>query len=742
VGVFFLPGTEKPLPIFFGAGWRSEDDASDPLSKPRMLARIEDVASILQHTWDPIPENIAAGQSSLVKWMNEPTNADQRHFFLFAKRFVELISLVPARDPSATPTQSQAGFRNFTFFVRPPRAEPSMPLDVALTLSLNSGQKVVLRWKTQSNRGNPDVICASPIFIDHDSFVLVTSYLKTSSRGAALNRISDFLDYHHVAAASVFGPVYHTVLRENSAALRRYLQRSLVSRAVLTRCSRVLRKTPNDGFTYYWRKPGDDKSGSGRPAAELKAHILEDLATRPENIFNLVIGLQESLYGCLRAEANQLSKPLKALGFAGLLTLPEELPLTPVLRMIEEGRRAYGLTGRDHVVHQFQVFLLGSLALQSVEDKYQQYVWTDLFPNGSDEKLADKDRKAVTRHLLKLAWFLTSNYHDVGYPVQLIEDSVNDLQRKVGQILRLSQRFLPITPRFGIEPLLYDDPRTYCVVQDLAKELARCFDAPRNDHEAWSYLLRNYVFNDKHHAGISAIILERTLSDVFDSPTTEQNGGMCRRFLLRHVLLPIMLHHAYKWSPVVRHYLLLASKEDPETLRHAERNDEKMLGGEAAIRVKKTAIERQLAGLFRQEQGGQAPHKWIPDFTLSASRLPMAGLLAFCDCLQEVGRPSGTSEPTKPEATDDDVSECRSEKHACEWCYSLQFRYEEDNHETDKDYGDLVRDIGSVADVFDLTDLRETICIQTEALTRDGKPFKRSQQVFSPNGKNHCPCHE
>ena len=670
VAVFFLPGTEEPVPLYYG-NWPS----SGVLTKPDMRKRIEEVAKKLRHQQVPLfdvdPRDIGV------------PIPETGHFFIWVKTHSGLL-------PSSASDRwdcGRCGYDGFTVWAKPKRG--MMGLKYRLANSVPS-RETQARWRC---RGGYPPFIGSPVFVNHDTFVLTASFFEPTTWAERRRHTRSFhalLQKHDLVSQTLLLPLYNTILREATKGLRDTLERHHMSPDLLDRIAHDLSSTRQNHFTYYWQNTKTDRTpDSSRPfeLADLRAHIYDDLSNYPESLFERVLKIQRDIYTQLVAR-----EPTEAINAAldklsnSRFVFPADMPFSDLLLRIERAERALQMPHRDHVIHQFQVFLIGALLIRDFHADFLAVFKKEL----SDALGVGRKRSAMANlpeladYLLHLCWFLSATLHDIGYPVQTIDIVVNEIRGQVGELLHLEDCFLDQqkAARLGIDAALYDDPRTYVLLRCLSEQLhTLCFrdqDEGTDKQDGTWYFLRYLAFQEKHHSIASVIALGLALLPRNSSQATsdflESSLG---KFLCRHVLLPIVLHHAVEWPDIVTRMLGASSKDEKNRMIRD------ILPSALILRKKNT---------------------------VRFERLPVATLLAFCDALQETGRPLGQMDakawPRMPPS--DKYRQCPA-KHRSYSCFSLDFDFQ-----TDQNWNTFLNwkrdEIEHVRNVFDLGPLR-TICV-------------------------------
>jgi predicted RecB family endonuclease len=159
---------------------------------------------------------------------------------------------------------------------------------------------------------------------------------------------------------------------------------------------------------------------------------------------------------------------------------------------------------RDHLVHPFQVFLMGALIIDAHYSRFSQIYKT---------KLSDANPDS-----LDFSWLLCSTFHDICYPIQMYEDFNKNFFQDF-----LESEVSPIA--FQAEKLLLADDHLKYIDQLVA--LYSHFQESTLHHSSWKYdseciidaHLRTVMVDGiarKNHAVLSAIaLLKKILTESF-----------------------------------------------------------------------------------------------------------------------------------------------------------------------------------------------------------------------------------
>ncbi len=611
VVVFFMPGTNDPSPLYFGDYWNEPFKAGSPIkSRKKMDGRIEMISAKLRQYNAPKPED-------------DKYEYDPGHFFFCSSLHVKIISSLICDDPDnaiITGDLDSCGYSGLTSW-----AIPKENVELVIPTKNEDHPEFKIKWASDNpDRAYLPPMITSPVYVGEDSLVLMATFLDQQTfSDCKANQISfdRLLFCHNLCASDVLGKFYGSILRSGMAILRDNLQRTHISGRLFREISKNLRADDEDEgkFNYLWTKDGS----KGRCLADLESSFSGDLLSDPGNVFEHVIKVEDRIY-------KQLVKEWCELGY-GDSNLPKSMPLSDILKSLEQAQRALNTKGRDHILHQFQVFLLGCLIIRKYEDKFINCFSKSFEEIGGEYKDIEKD-SAECSYLLKMAWFLCSTLHDVGYPVQDVDDVVEKLRFRVAKLLTLEEQYVEPINNFHVDEILYDDPRTYIILKDIARNFA---EWQGGDKETWWYFFRHLAFNEKHHAIVSTISLCMCLLDYGKHDNIRAIKEFIKKpfwkYLTKHVLLPIILHHVYSWvefdAAITKSYKVMKC------------------GQKKKNRI--TGVFEELRTFYDHEQ--------IENPTIKFEENPLAILLALCDIMQETGRPSGAREAYWPNSAADEV---------------------------------------------------------------------------------------
>ncbi|MEM3616833.1 MAG: hypothetical protein QXJ31_02855 [Candidatus Bathyarchaeia archaeon] len=159
---------------------------------------------------------------------------------------------------------------------------------------------------------------------------------------------------------------------------------------------------------------------------------------------------------------------------------------------------------RDHMIHPFQVFLMGAIIIDKYYDDFQQFFKRKL-KNAYDDSL-------------DFAWLLCSTFHDICYPIQLYESFnkaffMDFLQSETSPIIFQAEKLL-----LHDEHLKYIDQliALYSHLNDTKSKKQKWeFDTPCKINDTLRSLMLNEIAN-KNHALLSAIaLIKKILAEEF-----------------------------------------------------------------------------------------------------------------------------------------------------------------------------------------------------------------------------------
>jgi hypothetical protein len=152
---------------------------------------------------------------------------------------------------------------------------------------------------------------------------------------------------------------------------------------------------------------------------------------------------------------------------------------------------------RDHMIHPFQVFLMGAIIIDSLYESFNRTYKTKL----QNSKKGDMD----------FAWLLCSTFHDFCYPIQMYEFVNHQLLRKFLQIEDPS-----ILPRLPTERILIQKGQLklldqlislFCHYMNDAVSSSWVFDSECRIDDTLRFTLMQEITNNKNHAPLSALTL-------------------------------------------------------------------------------------------------------------------------------------------------------------------------------------------------------------------------------------------
>ncbi len=242
---------------------------------------------------------------------------------------------------------------------------------------------------------------------------------------------------------------------------------------------------------------------------------------------------------------------------------------------------------RDHFLHQFQVFLLGTRIIDDLYDTISEIYSTSLSGKAID-------------HAVELAWLAASTFHDFAYPVERYSQWDEELFRRL--------LGAPSPTSLQLERIFVEEGFVEYLDQ-IASHLDRAAD---NSCGKWCYgqetmvneKLRRFlmakIVRDKNHGVLSAVAwLKKVRSDKH----TARNEQFMT-WIAAPAATAMALHDMGVWRP-------LSGKPVPW-------NESQTCWDSECISLKHTTC-------------------------LNLKNMPMAFLLAYCDCVQEWGRPGADS---------------------------------------------------------------------------------------------------
>jgi len=658
IAVFFMPGTDAPIPFYYGNWPQNSSETSMKIlsSYPdyhieHFDRRIDEVAQKLRNLDYPF-DKLSSNESGVIEF---------EHFFFWIRAFMDLQYRLD---------YSLSGLNDSVFpgtsIIKKYSPSQEFPT-IRYTNSTNIVKEIV--WKTTGNHPN---MVISPIYINHDTFVLVVSFfedelfMNIEKSDDTINNLKNFNALHNVTSSALFDFIYNAILREDNREIFKSLQRGLVSKNLLKQCSKNLRK---GSFSYEWKRNGTFYS------SDIRSHITGDYKDNPDNIFNVIVELEENMFNVLRDQILNSSYIKSQSGLNNFLkksNLPDSLPNSKLLKDIENTQRSLKMVNRDHIIHQFQVFLLGSLFINKYKEDFILSLSNSLsdFDNDDnfkqfftnldllDEHLILNDKTETIETILKFTWLITSLNHDIGYPVEVVDETIEELKEKVTELPSLSESYKVKMPKLNISPVMYDDPRAYILMKEIAYSIAaRCgnFD----DRENWWYLIRYLTFEKKRHELISVLSLGfKLISNKDINSFINSSFGF---YSISNILVPISLHHISDWE------IKMKSQFEDYPKNHA----------------------------IREIVGGFQPK--FENLKVSFTKNPIAVLLILCDSIQETGRPSGNKKDVWPYDSKDYFEEIGGDI-----VYSIKYFYREDSlfQKTDceNDYNDKFNKVKKLFD--------------------------------------------
>lgn len=487
-----------------------------------------------------------------------------------------------------------------------------------------------------------EIILVTPIIANKESLVILASYyLKDDAREFSSLKDSSEDTYYAVIrhlcekfAFEVVQQYYAPLLQQNTVSLRKGLERSNISEDFLIYMGRRLEKTRSrQPFTYEF-KYGKKNNLS---CVDLYGIITKELVSNLPTIYKTVVDIQKSMYESLYDKINGLR-----VNCGWSFPNSEDIAFTPLVLKVEAAQRELQMKSRDHVIHPFQTFILGTLLI----DHYQRYSADadyHFFYQSMKEAL-DVDTngnnvdKRTYRHFLRMAWLICATTHDVGYPIQVYDDLSTELRNQVAKLFCLNHDSLGSTEKLRIEQVLYDDPRTVLILRRLSKAVAHFLnleDEIKNEHgqgfleDAIFWAIKRMTFDEpRHHEMASTIAVALKFLNNNPKEVIKQNESFS--FIERHVLLPIMLHHIYEWpdrlETMKKSFIAMKNSEVDESIVNKGR------AGEHLVDFLLKIIRR--------------------DNIIKFEKMPLVLLLIICDLFQEWGRPGSSLEGKEGEETE------------------------------------------------------------------------------------------
>jgi hypothetical protein len=641
IAVFFMPGTDAPIPLYYG-DWPK--DPSETRTKilhnypeyhiQHFDQRINEVAQKLRNLDYPF-DKLSSNKSEVI---------ELEHFFFWIRAFTDLQYRL-----SYELNASNAIYSDSSVIKKYILNEASPP---SISFENSAGVVKTINWRTH---GNHPAMVISPIYINYDTFVLVASFFQDNLFENIDKQIKELNALHNITSSTLFDFIYNAILREDNREIFKSLQRGLVSKNLLKKCSEDLRI---GSFTYEWHKDKEDFFCS-----DIRSHITGDYKECPDNIFNVIIELEEKMYTEIITEISntKYSNIITTLnGFFNKMTLTNSLPNSKLLKDIENTQRSLKMVNRDHIIHQFQVFLLGTLFINKYKDEfliafsrslsmYDKDVNFKNFFNNFEIKASCSgaiDKTKFVETILKYTWLITARNHDIGYPIEVVDETIEELKEKVTELPSLHETYKVKMPKLNISPVLYDDPRSYILMREIAYTIADKY-GKKKDRENWWYLIRYLTFEKKRHELISVLALGFTL--ISSKDIYEFINSSFGFYSINNILIPIALHHIADWKIQMESQFDSYPKNQPR---------------------------REIVGSFQPK---------FDDLKIAFEKDPVSVLLILCDSIQETGRPSGNKKDTWPydtkdsfEATEDDL------------IYSIKYFYREDSSfqkaDCEKDY--------------------------------------------------------
>lgn len=660
--VFFMPGTDIATPIFYGKWAKTSKDDINYLNKYSLYyknhffdiednnGRIDKVSMDLRHLKYPLYDKITISEP--IDLPKDEIDID--HFFFWIKALIDLkyISGYEITGSNVLYVNGDGFILEYDYGENSERPY--------YKLRHNDGSTITVYWKAndkwQENKmGKQPSMLFNPIYINHDTFVLVVTFLTSPiQKQEKLDNINQLKAVHKLFSSSIFDCIYNAILRENNQVIFDNLQRGFISKSLLDNSSENL--DSKSKFTFKWFELIE--TGKARDTdkplycADLRSFIYGDYYKNPQDIFKLILDVEKFIFVELKKDFSTSSALINT------TLLPQELPNSLVLKNIELTQRSLSMYDRDHIVHQFQVFLLGT---NLINEYYDRFI-------NSFKDCIEREIKGISLSqpeilsLLKFSWFFTSVNHDIGYPIQKIDNVLKELRDNVCSLPNISTEYIKGMPKFKINfsQILYDDPRSYIILKEIAYKVST-FDRSNLDTEdkkqRWWYLIRYLTFEKKRHELMSVLSLGLHFVNESHKKIESFIYSDYGKFIINFILLPITLHHFHVWD-----------------------DDGQDIPKPGNYKDKRTFFTNNLP-----KKG-----KLKVDFDEN----PIAILLLFCDSWQEEGRPSGD----KKEAW---ANSCTEELDLTKKEYKLVFHYTHSRSETQKKCEeDLIAKIKKVKPLF------------------------------------------
>lgn len=474
-----------------------------------------------------------------------------------------------------------------------------------------------ITWKVGSevkDKFKNEKLLVTGVVATGDSLVIQASYFDHSEDN--LNNTLCYL--HETFASKVLLKYYAPFIQFNTRSLKKALMATNISQSFLKYSGLELHEKSN--FTYEWED---------RCCADLSEVIYENLIKKLSTIHETITTTEEKIYDKLKETLNtngyeSLIRTLKGESppKAGILwRFPDKLPKRTFTQEVEATQRALGIGTRDHVIHPFQTFLLGTLLINKTHAEFLEAIKIN-FPGYDSSTHTGPLHEEPLLTFLKAAWFVCATMHDIGYPVQVADDLIKTFRDEIGNLLDF--RHLP-NPSLRIDDAIYSDPRAEWIMRRLAIGLYQIIEPNLSDDfkerynrellcESLCWLIKWFTFIKKRHEmastlAMAMLFLKNSTPSIPVLKQFTKSGIVQLTAIETHILLPIMIHHILDWA------------DDIEEEINSE-------NGAFSNSVIKNMIE-PLAEMF------DGSINKIINF----KNLPLGVLLVICDLFQEWGRP-------------------------------------------------------------------------------------------------------
>lgn len=692
LSVFFIPGTDKAIPIFFG-NWTESNSSTLSCNihqYPNYYkhhfhddnneeGRVDKVSEDLKHLKYELYNKIIPNQP--VKLVENKQGFD--HFFFWIKAIIDLQYICGYRIKD-----SNVLFNKENGIILEYDYKTFSEISPYCILSFNdeSEPDIKIYWKSDDEWKNKDfgkqpLMLYNPIYINHDTFALVVTFFLNKGNHENIFKNSDEVKFiHKYISNSIFECIYNAILRENNQLLFENLQREFISRSLLDNCSKYL--TRDSSFTYFWVDSKNSHSDSTLTCADIRSHIYGDYYKNPQDIFRVIIDIEKNIYKKLQNETQTILSPW-----------PDNVPNKELLKNMEYTLRSLEMYDRDHIIHQFQVFLSGTNLINKNFDLFKLKFSTTII---NRNQILKKQKELVTvvsdenqqLNLLKLSWFFIALFHDIGYPVEKVDNIIKELKNKVSKLPSISDEYIQELPKISFSPILYDDPRAYILLKELANYISQIDTAKYKDKkQRWWYLIRYLSFEKKRHELMSVLTLGNLFLNESHSEMESFINDPYGQFIISNILLPISLHHFGAWKEDLEKIpipISIIKKEDLDIF--------KTKGIDLSKEDKK--IYDEVLKKYREILNKD----FLPDiknFKINFDSNPLTVLLMFCDSWQEEGRPSGTKKSEWAESCTEHLDLTKSE-------FLLKFHYKlESDVAEDSCRSDLKSKIRKVKKLFE-----------------------------------------